>query len=45
MAAAQQPPPGHGVVLIDSPWWAAGVSRTVGLAKTTQLVGSISPAQ
>ncbi|WP_296508125.1 alpha/beta hydrolase [Rhodoferax sp.] len=43
MAAAQQPALAKGVVLIDSPLVGGWRSRMVGLAKTTQLVGSISP--
>ncbi|CAM8647814.1 MhpC Predicted hydrolases or acyltransferases (alpha/beta hydrolase superfamily) [Comamonadaceae bacterium] len=43
MAAARQPGLAKGVVLIDSPLVGGWRSRMVGLAKTTQLVGSISP--
>jgi pimeloyl-ACP methyl ester carboxylesterase len=43
MAAAQHPQLARGVVLIDSPLVGGWRSRMVGLAKTTQLVGSISP--
>ena len=43
MAAAQRPALAKGVVLIDSPLVGGWRSRMVGLAKTTQLVGSISP--
>ena len=43
MAAARHPELARGVVLIDSPLVGGWRSRMVGLAKTTQLVGSISP--
>lgn len=43
MAAARHPELAKGVVLIDSPLVGGWRSRMVGLAKTTQLVGSISP--
>jgi pimeloyl-ACP methyl ester carboxylesterase len=43
MAAARQPELVKGVVLIDSPILGGWRSKALGLAKTTQLVGSISP--
>nr|WP_315463461.1 alpha/beta hydrolase [uncultured Rhodoferax sp.] len=43
MAAAQHPELAKGVVLLDSPLVGGWRSRMVGLAKTTQLVGAISP--
>ncbi len=43
MAAARQPELAKGVVLIDSPILGGWRSKALGLAKTTQLVGSISP--
>ena len=43
MAAAQRPELAKGVVLIDSPILGGWRSQVLGLAKTTQLVGSISP--
>jgi len=43
MAAAQHPELARGVVLVDSPLVGGWKSKMVGLAKSTQLVGSISP--
>ena len=43
MAAAGHPDLAKGVVLIDSPILGGWRSKALGLAKTTQLVGSISP--
>ncbi len=43
MAAARRPDLARGVVLIDSPILGGWRSTALGLAKTTQLVGSISP--
>lgn len=43
MAAARHPELAKGVVLIDSPILGGWRSQVLGLAKTTQLVGSISP--
>ena len=43
MAAALHPELTKGVVLVDSPLVGGWRSRMVGLAKTTQLVGAISP--
>jgi pimeloyl-ACP methyl ester carboxylesterase len=43
MAAARRPELAKGVVLIDSPILGGWRSKALGLAKTTQLVGSISP--
>jgi pimeloyl-ACP methyl ester carboxylesterase len=43
MAAARRPELTCGVVLIDSPILGGWRSKALGLAKTTQLVGSISP--
>ncbi len=43
MAAARRPELVKGVVLIDSPILGGWRSKALGLAKTTQLVGSISP--
>ncbi|WP_293662469.1 alpha/beta hydrolase [Rhodoferax sp. OV413] len=43
MAAAKHPELARGVVLIDSPLVGGWRSKVVGLAKTTQLVGSVSP--
>lgn len=43
MAAARNPALAKGVVLIDSPILGGWRSKALGLAKTTQLVGSISP--
>jgi pimeloyl-ACP methyl ester carboxylesterase len=43
MAAARHPELAQGVLLIDSPILGGWRSKALGLAKTTQLVGSISP--
>jgi len=43
MAAAKHPELARGVVLIDSPLVGGWRSHVVGLAKSTQLVGSVSP--
>jgi pimeloyl-ACP methyl ester carboxylesterase len=43
MAAARQPALARGVLLIDSPILGGWRSRALGMIKTTQLVGSLSP--
>lgn len=43
MAAAQKPALARGVVLVDSPLLGGWRSNVLGFAKTTQLVGSVSP--
>lgn len=43
MAAARQPELARGVLLLDSPVLGGWRAKSVGMAKTTQLIGAVSP--